>query len=272
MANIFDKAQATTVDQEDAGIYTGINRTTTPVDRWMKPGDFHKARSGNYSVLSYASLSAAVSAIGSSTQATLEVPVTSAVTSDLTVPSNITLLLSGTGDFNVSSTKTLTINGPIIAPLRQIFTGAGSVRFGNLVRIVFPQWFGAKGDGRIVTDAGITSSTLTSSTAAFTATDVGKCIDLAGSGAATELSAVITAYTSTTSVTLSLPASYTGSNKTVSLDSSTIATGSMTAGSTTLTTGSSFFTADDVGKIVRVTAVGAKNQAGKIKGVTNSST
>jgi Right handed beta helix region len=254
-------------------LYVVVNPATTPADRKVTIDDLFKSRTGNNSVLAYASLAAAVSAIGSSA-ATVEIIASTAVTSSLTVPSNITLQVQGVGVFNISSGQTLTINGPLLAPLRQIFSGSGSVVIGGAVEAVCPQWWGAKANAKQVTDGAMSSSsaTLTSATAAFTSADVGKLVDVSRVGASTTLRAVITGYTSATVVTLRVPASYTGSSKTITLDGATIATGSMTAGSATLTAGSSFFTSDDVGKMLSVTDVGAKNLTGTISGYTNATT
>lgn len=142
MADLLDKTQTTSVSQTDSAIYVVNARTTAPVDRWETPGDFHKNRTGNDSVLAYASLSAAITAIGS-TQSTIEIPAATTVSASLTIPANVTLLLVGAGMISVSSAQTLTINGPILAPMRQIFTGAGSVRFGIHVEKSYPQWWGA---------------------------------------------------------------------------------------------------------------------------------
>jgi hypothetical protein len=52
------------------------------------------------------------------------------------------------GSLAVSAGKTVTINGHVDARLHQIFEGAGSVAFGSgSVKEVYPQWWGAKGDG-----------------------------------------------------------------------------------------------------------------------------
>jgi hypothetical protein len=270
MSNLLNKTQTTTAARTDA-VYVAKDRLTAPVDRWMEIDDFFLSQTGNQSLLAYASLAAAVTALGS-TQATIEIPASTTVSASLTVPYNITLRIQGTGQISVSSGQTLTINGPIEAPQREIFIGLGSVVVG--FETVSPRWFGARGDAKIVTDGSMTASSavLTSATAVFTSADVGKSVDVAGVGAAATLSAVIIAYTDSTHVELSISASYTGSSKTISLDSDTIATGSMTAGDPTLTAGSAFFTADDVGKLVRVTDVGAKNIAGTISGFTNSTT
>lgn len=146
MADLLDKTQTTSVSQTDSAIYVVNARTTSPVDRWETPGDFHKNRTGNDSVLSYATLSAAITAIGA-TQSTIEIPATTTVSASLTIPANVTLLFLGAGMISVSSGQTLTVNGPIQAPLRQVFTGTGSVKFGSHVGIAYPQWFGAVMDG-----------------------------------------------------------------------------------------------------------------------------
>ncbi|MDD3927244.1 MAG: glycosyl hydrolase family 28-related protein [bacterium] len=99
-------------------------------------------------VQKYAGLSAAITAIGSNVR-TLLIPVSKDVTSNLTVPSNVTLLFWGGGKLNISNGVTVTITGPVQAPLKQIFTGAGTVSFsGNKGRLekVYPQWWGAKAD------------------------------------------------------------------------------------------------------------------------------
>ena len=53
-------------------------------------------------------------------------------------------------DFQIATTKTLTVNGNLEAGLYQIFTltGTGKVQFGpGAIKAVIPQWFGAKADG-----------------------------------------------------------------------------------------------------------------------------
>jgi hypothetical protein len=218
----------TTNPGSGAGLYVVPNALTSPVDRFCLLDDLFKSRTGNHSVLAYASLSAAVTAIGA-TPAVLEIPASMAVTADLTIPETLTLIVMGVGEFNVSSTKTLTINGPLIAPFRQIFTGSGSVILGKRIAGVNPFWFGGAGNARQVTDGAMTSGTqtLTSATAAFTAADIGKVVDIQGAGAsAADLQGVtsrhnlvgtITGYTNSTTVTVSVTASATISGKTVTI-------------------------------------------------------
>lgn len=64
------------------------------------------------------------------------------------MPANITLWFLRGGELNISSGKTVTINGPIDAGLHQIFAGNGDVLFGSgCFREVYPQWWGAEANG-----------------------------------------------------------------------------------------------------------------------------
>lgn len=77
-------------------------------------------------------------------------------------------------------------------------------------------YFGAYGDGVDVTDAGITASgsTLTSATAGFKSTDIGKSVMLFGSGTAgANQTGTITGFTNSTTVTVSFTAVGTVSSK-----------------------------------------------------------
>ena len=95
----------------------------------------------------YASVAAAVSAIGSS-QAVLFVSTAQAVSANITIPSNIALRFQQGGSLNISTGVTVTINGSVDAKLYRIFTlnGTAAVSLAD-VKEVYPQWFGAKGDG-----------------------------------------------------------------------------------------------------------------------------
>ncbi|HJQ68457.1 MAG TPA: hypothetical protein VKA70_05780 [Blastocatellia bacterium] len=90
----------------------------------------------------FASLQAAISEIGVN-QRTVVINNTQAVAASLTIPNNVALRVTGDGKLNVSAGATLTIGGPFDAPLRQVFTGPGSVRFGADIQSAYPQWFGA---------------------------------------------------------------------------------------------------------------------------------
>lgn len=71
-----------------------------------------------------------------------------AVTTDTTVPANITLEFLQGGSVLISTTKTLTINGDVEAGLYEIFewAGTGKVSFGaGAVEVVFPEWWDIDG-------------------------------------------------------------------------------------------------------------------------------
>ena len=69
------------------------------------------------------------------------------IAQNTTIPSNVTLAMMPGAKFSIDSGKTLTINGKLDAGLNQIFTGSGSVTFNALVSEIYPQWWGATGDG-----------------------------------------------------------------------------------------------------------------------------
>lgn len=100
-----------------------------------------------YLVSNYASLSAAVTAIGS-TPATLFINTAQTVSTNLTIPSTLAIKMAKPGIITVNAGITLTINGPFEADLYQVFAGTGAVAFNrNSVQEVYPQWWGAVGDG-----------------------------------------------------------------------------------------------------------------------------
>jgi hypothetical protein len=93
-------------------------------------------------------IQAVLTAIGDS-QACLRVPAgTYAISSNLTVPVNVTLKVERGAILNIADSITLTINGGLNCGLYQIFscTGTGKVVYGTGVQEVFPEWYGAKGD------------------------------------------------------------------------------------------------------------------------------
>lgn len=102
---------------------------------------------------SQATIEAAITQIGAD-QATLYLaPDNWSVLTNLTIPANISLKIDKGALVNVASAATLTINGPLEAGLYQVFScaGTGKVVFGaGAINKVYPQWWGAKGDG--VTD------------------------------------------------------------------------------------------------------------------------
>jgi hypothetical protein len=119
--------------QEKATYDTGVDRVDARLGKEIWVGD-----------PAYGStLAAALTAIGSS-QAILRVPAgTITISSDLTVPANVTLSLERGAVLSVADGKILTINGEIRAGAYQIFAriGAGLIRLNNLLPEVLAEWF-----------------------------------------------------------------------------------------------------------------------------------
>jgi hypothetical protein len=71
------------------------------------------------------------------------------IATNLTIPAGMTLDFAAGAYFSVSSGITLTVNGPIKTPFQQIFAcvGTGTITLSVNVPVVYPQWFGAVGNG-----------------------------------------------------------------------------------------------------------------------------
>jgi hypothetical protein len=112
----------------------------------------------------------AVTAVGSVT-CTLHIPAgTHSISADLTVPANITLRLEKGAVFSIATTKTLTINGSVESGAYQIFScsGTGKVVFGaGAVKEVYPQWWGAAGDGATDDTAALNAATTSGANRVF---------------------------------------------------------------------------------------------------------
>lgn len=98
--------------------------------------------------VSFASLSAAIQSAAADSK-TLFITTKQRITSNTTIPANISIVVLKGGSFDIASGKTLRILGPFQAGLFQVFTGSGTVTLSNAENFI-PQWWGAKGDG--VTD------------------------------------------------------------------------------------------------------------------------
>jgi hypothetical protein len=96
---------------------------------------------------SYPSLAAAVTSIGASS-AVLVVSNQLAIPSNISIPSTIQLKFSRGGQLLIAKNAIVSINGPVDAGLELIFAGEGLVKFNKTAATkVYPQWWGAKGDG-----------------------------------------------------------------------------------------------------------------------------
>ena len=95
-----------------------------------------------------ATINSALKAVGSSNKVTFWLsPGEWTITDDVTITSNITLSIPPGASLALSSGKTLTIHGPLVAGINQIFSGTGSVAGSPKINHIYPQWFGALADG-----------------------------------------------------------------------------------------------------------------------------
>lgn len=69
-------------------------------------------------------------------------------TTDLTIPSNVHLNFKDNGRLSPTNGITLTINGSLNAGLQQIFGGEGVITGNPKINAIYPEWFGAVGDGQ----------------------------------------------------------------------------------------------------------------------------
>ena len=110
---------------------------------------------GSGTAYTQATIESALTAIGTVNKVTLLLrPGNWVLTSDLTIPANITLKLPAGAIITIPTGKTLTINGPFEAGLYQVFdcVGTGSVSFKGKIVSVIPQWFGDTGNSSSYTD------------------------------------------------------------------------------------------------------------------------
>ena len=131
-------------------IQTGITLT---IAGWLDAGPYQIFSPVGTGTISFGGLITQIypewwgglSAIGS-TNCTISLGGTWSITSDQTIPANVTLKVIHGGIINIATNKTLTINGTIEAGLYQIFslTGTGAVAG---LKESYPEWFGAAGDG-----------------------------------------------------------------------------------------------------------------------------
>jgi len=65
-----------------------------------------------------------------------------------TIPPDRSIRVERNGGISVNASHTLFINGPFVSVTEHIFKGSGLIRFGaNTARYIYPQWWGAKGNG-----------------------------------------------------------------------------------------------------------------------------
>lgn len=113
-----------------------------------------------WDIRGYATFADAIAAIGA-VETTLAIADEYPVIANITVPGNITLFFAEGGSLNIGPGITVKIEGNVIAGFYRIFLGLGTVQFGAAVGTgsgtsvlgtsgisgVYPEWWGAKGDG-----------------------------------------------------------------------------------------------------------------------------
>ena len=110
---------------------------------------------------SYASFEAAITAIGS-VETTLVISDSQNVANNVTVPANVELHFTRGGELDIDTAKTVTINGTINSRLFKIFSGSGAVALpSDNIHIIYPQWWGALGDGSTNDNAAIQAAIAT---------------------------------------------------------------------------------------------------------------
>ena len=93
----------------------------------------------------YASLNAAIADVcTTSAVKMLRVSNTQTLSANATICSNVSLWIVGSGKISINTSVVLTINGPLIAPVRKLFEGAGTVQGLTFAR---GEWFGCARDG-----------------------------------------------------------------------------------------------------------------------------
>jgi len=98
-------------------------------------------------VSNYKTVKEALAAAGSS-QATLRLsPGNWPISEDIVFPKNIALEFERGAIFSLGRGVNVTINGEIEAGFYQIFSGPGRVEGNIMARFIYPQWWGAQGDG-----------------------------------------------------------------------------------------------------------------------------
>jgi hypothetical protein len=114
---------------------------------------------GNGVTDDYTALNALLTAIGSNTREIYLSSGTYIIGTNITIPSNVKLIFANGAMLSPSAGVTITINSCIDAGLQQIFTGDGTIAGNPVIDVVYPQWFGAKGDGIIDSTSAIQKAT-----------------------------------------------------------------------------------------------------------------
>lgn len=107
---------------------------------------YKRIYTGSINARWFGSVSLAVTAIGSDS-GTIVVSSPISLSANLTIPSNVSLVIIKGGAIN-TGIRTLAINGAFKAERYKVFSGTGAITFGSgSIDYQFPEWDGAKNDG-----------------------------------------------------------------------------------------------------------------------------
>jgi hypothetical protein len=120
----------------------------------------------------------------------------------ITIPENVSLMFFNGGVLKPDSGVTITINGAVQADQQRIFGGSGTISGSMKVEAVYPQWFGASGEGDTTTTGSITSGLKALTVASTSTFAAGQGISIAGAGAAG--ATLVTTVSSISGLTITL--------------------------------------------------------------------
>lgn len=134
--------------QEISFVDTSFSKRKEPSKQiWSDTGIVNAKVYGNKKY-THKTIQKAINAIGSSYKILKLSEGKWLISSDIEIPSNIKLNLEKGATIDVVEGKMFKIHGLIDAPVAHIFTGAGEIVFDtDYLQTVYPQWWGAKGDG-----------------------------------------------------------------------------------------------------------------------------
>jgi len=139
------------------GLYKLVLKTSADVTLWSLDNIVGLGGPVQVSAADYGGLNAAITALGS-TASELTIDNADALTASVTVPTTMSLKIVKGGVVTTTG-FTLTVNGPFNAGPYQIFSGTGTVVFGN-GQDVSPEWWGVDGtDDYVPIQAAIDSIT-----------------------------------------------------------------------------------------------------------------
>ena len=152
-ANIFTAQNYSVLVQDRAGglLYSSLNTPTSITEGSLPWVDASAYGSSKNDTTITAAMAYASTAFGASAKYALLIKRGGwTISGNLTIPENVQLIFENGSVLNIATGVTVTYNGPDIqAPLSKIFSlsGTGVFVFGGPVKEVYPQWWGAVGDG-----------------------------------------------------------------------------------------------------------------------------